>query len=201
VPDDPYGASKRAVELIGEALRNRTTVQFVVLRIARVVGPGIRKTSSPGRSQIFEWPRQLTPIRIPYSPDATLSLVHVEDVARMLITLADAAATNTIFYNTPVEIWTAEQLKRVIEEVRGIPVKLEPGGSHGGPLCDVSLANWNDARLQRHVTLHRGKQQFARDRAQARGPCLSARPGTAFVAQQGRLPSRPCNEPSRPGRR
>jgi hypothetical protein len=62
----------------------------------------------------------------------------VEDVARMLITLADAAATNTIFYNTPVEIWTAEQLKRVIEEVRGIPVKLEPGGSHGGPLCDGS---------------------------------------------------------------
>jgi len=136
VPDDPYGASKRAVELIGEALRNRTTVQFVALRIARVVGPGIRKTSSPWRSQIFEWPRQLTPIRIPHSPDATLSLVHVEDVARMLITLADAAATNATFYNTPVETWTAEQLKRVIEEVRGIPVELEPGGSHGGPLCD-----------------------------------------------------------------
>jgi len=135
-PDDPYGASKRAVELIGEALRSRTTVQFVSLRIARVVGPGIRKTSSPWRSQIFEWPQQLASIRIPYSPEATLSLVHVEDVARMLITLADAATTNSIFYNTPVEIWTAQQLKGVIEEVRGVAVELEHGGSHGGPLCD-----------------------------------------------------------------
>jgi hypothetical protein len=78
------------------------------------------------------------PIRIPSTPDATLSLVHVEDVARMLITLADAAATNTIFYNAPVEIWTAEELKRLVEEVRGIPVELEPGGRHGGPLCDGS---------------------------------------------------------------
>jgi UDP-glucose 4-epimerase len=138
VPDDPYGASKRVVELIGETLRNRTTLQFVSLRIARVVGPGIRKTSSPWRSQIFEWPPQLTSIRIPYSPEATLSLVHVEDVARMLITLADAAATNSIFYNTPAEIWTADQLKRVIEELRGIAVELEQGGSHGGPLCEGS---------------------------------------------------------------
>jgi nucleoside-diphosphate-sugar epimerase len=138
VPDDSYGASKRAVELIGETVGKRTAVQFVSLRIARVVGPGIKKSSSPWRSQIFEWSRPLTPIRIPHSPEATLSLVHVEDVARMLITMADAAVTNGIHYNTPAETWTAAQLKRVIEEVRGIPVELEPGGSHGGPLCDGS---------------------------------------------------------------
>lgn len=137
VPSDPYGASKRAVELIGEALRNREEVQFVSLRIARVVGPGIRKTSSPWRSQIFERSK-LTSIRIPHSPDATLSLVHVEDVARMLIILADARATNSVSYNTPSEIWTAKQLKGVVEELRGISVELDQHGSHGGPICDGS---------------------------------------------------------------
>lgn len=138
VPDDAYGASKRTVELIGEALGKRTAVQFVSLRIARVVGPGLRKSSSLWRSEIFEPPQQLTSIRIPYSPEAALSLVHVEDVARMLIALADAAATNSHLYNTPVETWTAKELKRVIEELRGIPVDLEQGGSHGGPMCDGS---------------------------------------------------------------
>jgi nucleoside-diphosphate-sugar epimerase len=137
-PDDAYGASKRAVELIGETLRTRTAVQFVSLRIARVVGPGIRKSSSPWRAQIFERPQQLTAVRIPFSPEAALSLVHVEDVGRMLITLASAAATNSIFYNTPAETWRAEQLKRVIEELRGFPVELEQGGVHGGPICDGS---------------------------------------------------------------
>ena len=138
MPDEPYGASKRAVEVIGETLRNGTAFPFVALRIARVVGPGIRKTSSPWRSQIFELPRQLAPIHIPFSPEATLSLVHVEDVARMLITLADAAAMNSIVYNTPAETWKAKQFKHVLEEVRGISVELIEGGAQGGPICDGS---------------------------------------------------------------
>jgi nucleoside-diphosphate-sugar epimerase len=110
-PDDAYGASKRAIELIGEALRKEAVLRFVSLRIARVVGLGIKKSSSSQwRSQIFEAPPegatspQLSSIRIPYSPAAMLSLVHVEDVARMLVTLVDAPATKHAFYNTPVEM-------------------------------------------------------------------------------------------------
>src|SRR5215469_10219756 len=53
-PDEPYGASKLAVELIGQTLAREKTFEFVALRIARVVGPGVKKTSSPWRSQIFE---------------------------------------------------------------------------------------------------------------------------------------------------
>ena len=138
VPEEPYGASKRAVELIGEALRNGTALQFVALRIARVVGPGTRKTSSPWRSQIFEPPRQLDSIHIPFSPEATLSLVHVEDVARMLITLADTVAMSSTVYNTPAETWKAKHFKQVIEELRGLSVQLTQGEAQGGPLCDGS---------------------------------------------------------------
>ena len=137
-PDEPYGASKRAVELIGEALGKRETFEFVALRIARVVGPGIKKTSSPWRSQIFDASPRLDSVRLPFSPEAVLSLIHVEDVARALVTLAEAAQMNSFIYNTPAEVWEARQLKELIEQLRGIRVELEPGGAHGGPTCDGS---------------------------------------------------------------
>ena len=135
-PDEPYGASKRAIELIGEALRKKKAFEFVALRIARVVGPGIKKTSSPWRSEIFEPGRRLEPISIPFSPKAVLSLIHVEDVARALVTLVDTAEMSSPVYNTPVELWEAKQLKKVIEEGGGTRVELGPEMAHGGPTCD-----------------------------------------------------------------
>ena len=134
-PDEPYGAAKRAIELIGESLRNRMAFQFVALRIARVVGPGIRKTSSPWRSQIFELSRQAS-IHIPFSPAARLSLVHVKEVARMIVTLIDSARMSSTIYNTPAETLKAQKLKQIVEEFRGIFVELTEGASEGGPTCD-----------------------------------------------------------------
>ena len=135
-PDDPYGASKLAVELVGQTLAGEKTFEFVALRIARVVGPGIKKTSSPWRSQIFEACPQRDSVCLPFAPEAVLSLVHVEDVARMLFTLADTAKMSCSVYNTPVEIWEARKLKEAIEELRGIRLELGPEAAHGGPICD-----------------------------------------------------------------
>ena len=138
-PDEVYGAAKRAIEVVGENLSKSGAIQFIALRIARVVGPGIRKTSSPWRSQIFEASPKSEPIRIPFSPDAMLSLVYVEDVARMLLMLLEAAHVNHCIYNTPVEIWQAKQLKEVVENARGVPVQLDDDAGHlGGPICDGS---------------------------------------------------------------
>lgn len=136
-PDEPYGASKLAVELIGQTLGRKKTFEFVTLRIARVVGPGIKRTSSPWRSQIFEARRQDS-VALPFAPEAVLSLVHVQDVARMLLTLAETAGMRSCVYNTPVEVWEARRLKEIIEELRGIRVELGPEGSHGGPICNGS---------------------------------------------------------------
>jgi nucleoside-diphosphate-sugar epimerase len=138
VPDEPYGASKRVIELVGETLASGRAIEFVALRIARVIGLGIKKTSSPWRSQIFEPSSQGDSIKLPFAPEAVLSLVHVEDVARMLITLAEAPEVRSSIYNTPVELWDARRLKEVIEEVRGIRVELGQGGTTGGPICDGS---------------------------------------------------------------
>jgi nucleoside-diphosphate-sugar epimerase len=136
-PDDPYGASKRAVELIGAALRRQAALQFVSLRIARVLGPGIRRSSSQWRSEIFE-ARRNSPIHIPYPPETILSLVHVEDVARMLVTLVDAPTTKHSFYNSLAETWTAGQLKHAVEELRNISVQLDESGGQAGARCDGS---------------------------------------------------------------
>ena len=134
-PGEPYGASKLAVELIGQALANQKTFEFVALRIARVVGPGIKKTSSPLRSQIFEGHRG-DAVCLPFAPDAVLSLVHVDDVARMLFTLSETAGMGSFVYNTPVEVWDAKGLKEVVEQLRGIRIELGPELSHGGPACN-----------------------------------------------------------------
>src|SRR5215472_3082689 len=113
-PDEPYGASKLAVELIGQTLAREKSFEFVVLRIARVVGPGIKKTSSPWRSQIFEVGPKRDAVCLPFAAEAVLSLVHVEDVARMLVSLAETAVMSGVVYNTPAEIWEVRNLKKAI---------------------------------------------------------------------------------------
>ena len=137
-PEDPYGGSKRALELVGEALARTGAVDFVALRIARVIGPGARKTSSPWRSQILDPPPGLTSISIPFAPHASLSLVHVEDVARMLITLVQSPKLPRSVYNTPAEQWEAARLKDVIEESTAVHIELGAEGAHAGPACDGS---------------------------------------------------------------
>jgi nucleoside-diphosphate-sugar epimerase len=137
-PDEPYGSSKLAVECIGQTLAREKTFEFVALRIARVVGPGVKKTSSPWRSRIFEAGPRRNSVSVPFAPGAILSLVHVEDVAHMLFTLAEAAKVGSLIYNTPAEIWEARHLKEAIEELRGIRIELGPETAHGGPICDGS---------------------------------------------------------------
>jgi UDP-glucose 4-epimerase len=135
-PDEPYGASKRAIELVGATLASLGTMQFVALRIGRVVGPGLRKTSSPWRAQMFESPSKQNSVRIPFGPDALLSLVHVEDVARMFVTLVTAKDLRSGLYNYPAEIWRVGELQETIEKNLGVSVELVDNGAHGGPLCD-----------------------------------------------------------------
>jgi nucleoside-diphosphate-sugar epimerase len=135
-PDEPYGASKRAVELIGETLAVARAMEFVSLRIARVMGPGIKKTASPWRSRVFEPLCGDDSIQIPFAPEAMLSLVHVEDVARMLVVLADTTRVRSCVYNTPAELWQTRDLKQLIEESVDTRVQLGDDQSLAGPTCD-----------------------------------------------------------------
>jgi nucleoside-diphosphate-sugar epimerase len=137
-PDNPYAASKRVVEVVGDRLARMGAMEFVSLRIARVIGSGTKKTASPWRSQMFESLSGYDAIQIPFAPDSLLSLVHAEDVARMLITLSDVPNVHGRTYNTPAETWKVGELKTLIEQVQCIRVDLGRDGSHAGPLCDGS---------------------------------------------------------------
>jgi UDP-glucose 4-epimerase len=136
-PDEPYGAAKRTVELVGEGVAAAGGLGFMSLRIARVVGPGATNTASAWRSQIFETSASTdrTPLSIPFAPTARLSLTHVDEVARMV--LSEAPELRSTVYNSPAEEWETQHLARLVEAVGKVPVLM--GDAHGGPLCDGSL--------------------------------------------------------------
>jgi nucleoside-diphosphate-sugar epimerase len=133
-PDESYGAAKRAVELIGESLTAAGFLRFVALRIARLVGPGIKRTSSPWRSQMFQPSPDGRPIRLPFSPAARVALVHVEEVARMFVTMTESDRLPRCVYNAPAEIWSVAELREAIETHTGSVVELSDERIDGGPL-------------------------------------------------------------------
>ena len=136
---DVYGSAKRVVEIVGENLQRSGSIEFVALRIATVIGPGARNTSSPWRSQIFEKLGGNETISLPYAPRDLLTVVHVDDVASMLVTLAQAKRLQHTIYNTPAELLSAEQLKQTVESVAA-ETKIELSGRTRAlaPLADGS---------------------------------------------------------------
>jgi len=141
-PEDVYGAAKLYVEQIGKAYAERHGLEFVSLRIGRVVGPGAQSATSAWRSQIFELlgAAQATEIALPYLGSERILLVHVDDVARMLVTLLQASAPAHAVYNAPCESIVVADLKREVEALNAnLKVKLGEEFAAGNPrLLDSS---------------------------------------------------------------
>lgn len=136
VPEDIYGATKRYVEILGDAYRQQFGVQFISLRISSVIGPGAVNTSSPWRSDIFEklgLPHEAE-VSIPYKKDEALPLVYVKDVADMFECLVDAEQVIFSIYNTPSETWTLNELAGYIESIdKNIRIAFGRSGVSGIP--------------------------------------------------------------------
>jgi nucleoside-diphosphate-sugar epimerase len=138
-PIDVYGASKRMVEIVGEKLSAEGKIDFVSLRIATVVGPGAHNTSSPWRSEIFEKLGQSAPqtISLPYCAEDLLTVVHADDLARMLLVLAGSEHLRAGWYNTPAELCTAGEIKAAVEHAdSNVEVKLAGRSRPLAPLAD-----------------------------------------------------------------
>jgi len=130
-PEDLYGAAKLYAEQLGDAYRQCHGLEFVSLRIGRVVGPGSRSTSSGWRSEIFEFLGVQHPVEItvPYVGAERLLMVHVDDVARMLVALLQREHLEHGVYNAPCESIAVDDLKREVETLNSnISVRL--GGSY-----------------------------------------------------------------------
>ncbi len=117
VPEDVYGAAKLYVERLGAAYRALSGLEFVSLRIPRVVGPGAESKTSAWRSEIFELlgATTATEITLPYPESERLLLAHVDDVAAMLVELLSASSLQFDVYNAACESMTVSELKRAIE--------------------------------------------------------------------------------------
>lgn len=135
-PIDLYGAAKRYVEIYGEQLSARGAVSFVGLRIAGVVGAGAKSRTSPWRSEIFEKLGVGTTQKIvmPFERDSVLSLVHVEDVAEMLVLLAQREHLQSRIYNSPAENWAITELKARLEALDSkVSVEIQEDGGRPAP--------------------------------------------------------------------
>ena len=117
-PEDLYGTAKLYVEQLGAAYRQHG-LEFVSLRIGRVVGSGARSASSAWRSQIFEYlaSGHAGEIVLPYIASERILLVHVEDVAKMLVELLRAERPAHAVYNAACESMVVAELNREVESL------------------------------------------------------------------------------------
>ena len=118
-PEDVYGAAKIYAEQLGEACHQSHGLEFVSLRVGRVVGSGARSSTSAWRSEIFEYLREggAAEIVIPYEESERILLVHVEDVAKMLVELVTASRVANRVYNAACESVIVGDLKAEIERL------------------------------------------------------------------------------------
>ncbi len=117
-PEDLYGAAKLYVEQLGEAYRLASGLEFASLRIGRVIGSGARSTTSAWRSEVFENLRgPKATIEIPYAASERIVLVHVEDVARVILELVGADRFSHTVYNAACESVIVGDLKSALERL------------------------------------------------------------------------------------
>jgi UDP-glucose 4-epimerase len=118
-PEDLYGAAKLYVEQLGNACKQP---EFASLRIARVVGTGAQSRTSAWRSEIFEklGTKQPAKIELPYRGSERLLILHVDDLAKMLLALLQASTLRHSTYNAPCESIVVDDLKMQIEELNSI---------------------------------------------------------------------------------
>jgi nucleoside-diphosphate-sugar epimerase len=147
-PEDLYGAAKVYVEQLGAAYRQHFGLEFVSLRIGRVVGPGARSVSSAWRSEIFEFlgTTNATEIALPYVGSERILLAHLDDVARMLAALLDAACPAHAIYNAVCESVVVDDLRRELERLN--------------PMLSVKLGATNALGNPRQIDATRFRQEF-----------------------------------------
>jgi UDP-glucose 4-epimerase len=148
-PEDLYGAAKLYVEQLGSAYASSHGLEFVSLRIGRVVGPGAQSATSAWRSEIFELLLQDRPgqIHLPYVGSERLLLAHVEDVAKMLVALSQAPRLLHSVYNAACESVLVSDLKREVEAVN--------------PKVTVALGDAHAVGNPRRLDSGRFQQEFA----------------------------------------
>ena len=105
-----YGASKRRSEVLVEG----SGLDWVMIRPPAVYGPGDRETL-----ELFRMAKMRLML---LPPDGRVSLIHVDDLARLLLTLAERQEPNHLILEPDDELpggWTHKQLAEAIGRAVG----------------------------------------------------------------------------------
>jgi UDP-glucuronate 4-epimerase len=143
-PEDLYGAAKLYVERLGQSCRDCHGLEFVSLRIVRVLGPGSNSKTSAWRSEIFEMLSAKEPVEIsiPYAASERVLVAHVDDIAQMIVTLLRAKRLQYSLYNTPCESLLVEELKAGVERLNpNVHVRLGESPMKGNP-CRLNASRF-----------------------------------------------------------
>jgi UDP-glucose 4-epimerase len=135
-PEDLYGSAKLYVERLGEAYEQSHGLKFASLRIGRVLGSGSNSATSAWRSQVFEFLSTATAggIQLPYVGPERLLLVHVDDVAKMLVALLRSQRPAHGIYNAVCESVVVSNLKSEVERLNPkVHVRLGEESALGNP--------------------------------------------------------------------
>ena len=120
-PLSPYGASKQAAEAFVGALARFHGIDHAVLRLGNVYGPRQSPHGEAGVVAIFSERLLLDQPVVAYGQGTpTRDYVHVRDIARAFVTLADTPATGTFNLGWGREVSVLDVLGRSSARSRNI---------------------------------------------------------------------------------
>jgi nucleoside-diphosphate-sugar epimerase len=110
-----YGSAKRYIEILGNAFSKNHALDFIAIRMSSVIGPGATNTSSPWRSEIYDF-NHPNAIQIPYHKNELIPLIYVNNVAYMIkAILLNGPVVHTV-YNSPSETWRISDLEDLLKK-------------------------------------------------------------------------------------
>jgi UDP-glucuronate 4-epimerase len=162
VPLSPYGASKRAAELLGFTYRGLYDVPFVSLRFFNVYGPRLRPELALAAftSAILEG----RPLTLFGNGSVLRDFTHIDDICAGMIAALDAPGiageSLNLGHDHPIEI---RYLIELIEKAAGKPARIDRRPARAGdmPLTHADLTK--SRRLlgyQPRVTIEAGVREY-----------------------------------------
>jgi nucleoside-diphosphate-sugar epimerase len=118
-PGNFYGETKRFVEMLGTSYAQKFGFQFAAGRMGAVVGPGKALPTSSWRMDIFNMLKTGGKIETKFAPQVTLTISHLENTARAMVTLALAEKVQHNIYNLPNDSLSLQQIADLVKALRG----------------------------------------------------------------------------------
>jgi len=112
-PEDLYGTLKKAAEITGNRVLRDAGISFTSLRIPIVIGPGVSRSASSWRGDLFD--PGANQVTIPYAADEILPVVHVRQLAMQIKRLLSVQPLDTV-YNAPCLCLSAAEIASAAQQ-------------------------------------------------------------------------------------